>query len=568
MILHFARPYKLSFLSLLISCIAGAMLSMFYPYIFGILVNEVFYHHDLSFLKVIVVSYGIIFLCEQGINFLMYLIWSYLMTRFLFDIRKSIFEKVLFLEAKILTRISSGDLLVLTNKDIIEVMNFININVFHVLARTIRFLTAVFFVAYINWKLAILMFVVVPISVWVSIFLAQRAKPNLERYREKYGLLVGWIFDILSGLRDVQLMTGERNVTLYFVKELNRMLRLRISTSFIEVTLERLNTLLSLFSDLMLYFYAAYLIYHDELAIGGFVAILEYFSISKIVLKYITEAPLRIENNLVSIHRIVELLESPSEVSSSFQKQRQGSIRIMTGKIEIKDIYFSFEEQNQLLRGVNLTIASGEKLALVGKSGAGKSTMVGLLLGFYQPQQGAIFIDEVKIDNCNHQSLREAIGVVQQECLLFDETIEYNLRLGKPRATMQEIWQACEAAYIAEFIRSLPLGLKTIVGNGGVRLSGGQRQRIALARIFLKNPPILIMDEATSALDTEAEKEVQKAWQKLSDGRTCLIIAHRLSTVLAVDKIAFLHQGKIHAVGKHHELFEKVEDYQRLFAET
>lgn len=240
---------------------------------------------------------------------------------------------------------------------------------------------------------------------------------------------------------------------------------------------------------------------------------------------------------------------------------------VTEGEVEFSDVSFSYEgEDEPVLDHFNMKVEGGKRVALVGESGAGKSTAVSLLARFYERTSGSITIDGQDVDSVTQRSLRANIGFVQQDVFLFDASIRDNITYGKPDATDDEIWQAVEKANLLSFVNSLPDGLDTEVGERGTRLSGGQKQRLSIARVFLKNPPILIFDEATSSLDTESEREIQDAFNKLAQGRTSIVIAHRLSTIIDSDEIFVVNKGHIEEKGSHEELLEKKGLYYRLYS--
>lgn len=240
---------------------------------------------------------------------------------------------------------------------------------------------------------------------------------------------------------------------------------------------------------------------------------------------------------------------------------------VTEGEVEFRDVSFSYEgEDEPVLDHFNMKVEGGKRVALVGESGAGKSTAVSLLARFYERTSGSITIDGQDVDSVTQRSLRANIGFVQQDVFLFDASIRDNITYGKPDATDDEIWLALEKANLLAFVNSLPDGLDTEVGERGTRLSGGQKQRLSIARVFLKNPPILIFDEATSSLDTESEREIQDAFNKLAQGRTSIVIAHRLSTIIDSDEIFVVNKGHIEEKGSHEELLEKKGLYYRLYS--
>ena len=268
---------------------------------------------------------------------------------------------------------------------------------------------------------------------------------------------------------------------------------------------------------------------------------------------------------VASFERFEEIMEtSPDIVDSPSAKD----LVVTKGEIDYKDVSFSYSdgEEEIVIHGLDLHIPGGKKIALVGESGAGKTTTVSLLARFYERTGGSITIDGIDINTVTQESLHRAIGFVQQSIFLFDASIRENLRYGKPDAKDDELWDALEKANLAEFVRTLPDGLDTQVGEHGPRLSGGQKQRLSIARVFLKNPPILVFDEATSSLDTESETLISSAFNTLSKGRTSIIIAHRLSTVIDSDMIFVLDKGRVVENGTHQELMEKKGLYYKLYS--
>ncbi len=260
--------------------------------------------------------------------------------------------------------------------------------------------------------------------------------------------------------------------------------------------------------------------------------------------------------------RFVEVVETPSDIQD---KPAAPDICVERGQIEYRDVRFSYDGEKEILRGLDLTIDAGKTVALVGPSGGGKSTTCSLLPRFYDVTSGSIEIDGVDVRDVTQKSLRESIGLVQQDVYLFDGTIAENIAYGKPSATDDEIREAARRANIADFIESLPEGYNTQVGERGSHLSGGQKQRVAIARVFLKNPPILIFDEATSALDNESEQAVQQAMAELSAGRTTIVIAHRLSTIKGADEIVTIEHGCAVEKGTHEELLARNGTYARYY---
>lgn len=298
-----------------------------------------------------------------------------------------------------------------------------------------------------------------------------------------------------------------------------------------------------------------------EISFGAFFAFYGYQAMLWGPVNTLLNASQIFQTGAASTEKVMELRAVARETYLERSNNRRAEV--FRGAITLENVGFGYHEDEPILRDVTLRLAPGTMTALVGQTGSGKSTLSSLLMGVYLPTSGHLRIDGIDIQAWDLQALRENIGVVLQDHVLFDDTLRANLTLGRDCMSDTQIWQALEAAHLAEHVRQLPEGLETRVGVGGARLSGGQKQRLAIARVFLKDPKLLILDEATSALDTETERSIQQSFETLMAGRTSVVIAHRLSTIYRADQIAVLHQGRVVEVGTHEDLVSRDEGHYR-----
>jgi ATP-binding cassette, subfamily B, bacterial len=298
-----------------------------------------------------------------------------------------------------------------------------------------------------------------------------------------------------------------------------------------------------------------------ELTYGEFVAFLLLTNVFFRPIEKINSVIESYPKGIAGFKRYLEILETEPDIKDAPDAV---AVKHLTGNIRYNHVTFGYEAHQKIIRNINLTITAGETVAFVGPSGAGKTTLCSLLPRFYDIDAGSITIDGIDIRQLTHASLRRQIGIVQQDVFLFAGTIGENIAYGKLDASDAELWEAARRAQLESFIRSQPDGMQTVIGERGVKLSGGQKQRLAIARMFLKNPPILILDEATSALDTETEVAIQQALVELAKGRTTLVIAHRLATIKNADRIIVVTEHGISEQGRHQELVRKGGVYSRL----
>jgi len=373
----------------------------------------------------------------------------------------------------------------------------------------------------------------------------------------------GVLADAITNAITVKLFTGLGYEKTAYRKVTEKLRKLRLLSWNMGELMDAIQGGFMIIIEFIMMYYAIQLWQEGVLTIGDFALIQGYLVGLFIVMWDIGRSIRRVYEALADADEMVEILEMPHGVKDS---RRAKVLDVQKGEIEFKNVYFSFRKTRRVLRGLNLKIKAGEKVALVGPSGAGKSTITKLLFRFYDVERGQIIIGNQRISKVTQESLRENLALVPQEPILFHRTIMENIRYGRRGATDDEVMEAARRAHAHEFIKSLPEGYETLVGERGVKLSGGERQRVAIARAILKDAPILVLDEATSSLDSESESLIQEALEELMEGKTTIVIAHRLSTIMKMDRILVIEEGKLVDAGTHKQLLKKKDGiYKKLW---
>ncbi len=456
----------------------------------------------------------------------------------------------------------TGEMIARITSDVGQIQSIVSTGVISLLTQSFLLMGIFVAVLLINWRLTLLTFTVVPLIIYVVSKAGKRIRGISHRVQETVADLTAILQETFSGIRVVKAFTMEKHEAKRFAKENEASFQASMKSAqalaFLTPTVE----ILFVVGLAIVLWYGGIEVLQGRLTTGKLITFFTYIAMVGTPLTILTNIFNNLQQALAAADRLFEVLDYQEELKDV---PNAISLSAISGEVEFKDVTFGYQKDNIILSNINLKVAPGEIIALVGPSGAGKTSLVNLIPRFYDPISGEILIDGQNIKMLKISSLRKQIGLVPQETVLFGVSIRENIAYGKPGATEKEIIAAAKMANAHDFIMELPKGYATLAGERGSKLSGGQKQRIAIARALLRDPRILILDEATSALDSESERLVQEALEHLMKGRTTFIIAHRLSTVQCAHKILVLAGGKIVEKGTHEELLAANGLYSRMY---
>ncbi|SHJ26486.1 ABC transporter ATP-binding protein [Hespellia stercorisuis] len=565
-LIAYYNPYRFLFFSDMFFAIIGALVTLALPLIVRYITNNVIYYEG-SKLSQTIFSLGVIMVIlvvvEFGCNYYIAYFGHIMGAKMEADMRSDIFGHYQKLTFAFYDNQKVGHLLSRITSDLFDISELLHHGPEDVLISVIKIIGSFIILMMINMKLTLIAFAFIPAMVVFAVYYNKKMKSAFSQNRAKIADINSQIEDSLSGIRVVKSFANESEELRKFNKGNGRFVEAKKkSYLYMGMYNSGLNALTTLVTVVVLVAGAQFLT-TGQVVVSDLITFLLYINNFTEPVKKLVNSAEQFQNGYTGFERFLEILSIAPDIKDA---EDAVAVRELKGDIIFDDVSFCYEEnQDKVLNHVNLNVDAGSYMALVGPSGAGKTTLCSLIPRFYEVSSGKILIDGMDIRSIRLDDLRNNIGIVQQDVYLFAGTIMDNIRYGKPEASDEEVVLAAKNANAHEFIVAFPEGYDTDIGQRGVKLSGGQKQRLSIARVFLKNPPILIFDEATSALDNESEQVVQQSLESLAKNRTTFVIAHRLSTIRNAEKILVLTDEGIAEEGTHEELLHAHGIYEGLY---
>jgi len=562
-LLDYFRPYRILLILAVVCIVFNTLVTLAIPWIVGKnLIDTVILEENIKLLNLIALAIVILAafkgLFSYGQNYLMSLVGFKVIT----DMRNQVYEHLQCLSLKFYRKKRTGEIVSRVIHDVDQLQNAIINTAVVFIANCFMLIGVLILIFYIHWRLSLFALAIVPLLAFTANKFGGWIRGFSRSIQAKIANISSILQETIGGIEVIKSFAREKREVKRFKDETMRTLQLSIKRTRLIAALAPVMEMLTLLGLTGILWYGGREVIRGVLTPGELIAFLGYIAIALVPLTQVSQAFGIYQQGLASAERIFEVLDARPEI-----KEIPGAVEMpqVKGYVELKDVYFGYDEKKLVLEGINLEVKPGQRIALVGPSGAGKTSLVSLIPRFYDLLSGTITIDGYDIKKVKLASLRKQIGIVSQEAILFNGNIRDNIAYGRIKASNEEIIRAAKKANAHDFIMAQPAGYETQVGERGLKLSGGERQRIAIARAILKDSPILIFDEATSAVDAQAELLIQQALERLMQDRSTITIAHRLSTVQHADRIVVLNERKIEEVGSHQELLSRGGVYTRLY---
>lgn len=569
--LEFVKPYKWLIFGTIIIGILKFGIPLLIPLLIKFVIDDVINNVALTvddklmrlFVAMLIAAF-IFIIVRPPIEFLRQYMAQWTSNKILYDIRKKLYDHLQALSAKFYANNKAGEVISRVINDVEQTKDFIMTGLMNIWLDCITIIIALSVMFFLDVQLTFAAIVILPFYVLTVYFFFGRLRALTRQRSQKLAEAQGFLHERVNGMTVIKSFAIEDNEAKNFDHRNKNFLNKAFQhTRWNAYSFSAINTVTDI-GPLIVIGYGAYLAITGSVTVGTLAAFVSYLEQLYGPLRRLVSSFTTLTQSFASMDRVFQLFDEPYDIKNTDYAK---PIAIKEGHIEIENVSFRYQpDEKDVLKHLNLDIKHGETVAFVGMSGGGKSTLINLIPRFYDVTKGRISIDGHDIKAFDMGSLRRQIGMVQQDNILFSDTVKENILLGRPDATFEEVVEAAKLANAHDFIMDLPQGYDTEVGERGVKLSGGQKQRLSIARIFLNDPPILILDEATSALDLESEAIIQEALDTLSHDRTTIIVAHRLSTITHADKIVVIENGEIVEQGSHQTLIDKQGAYERLYS--
>lgn len=568
--MRFVKPYYWEIILTLIIGVIKFAIPLFIPFLTKIVIDDILLNTELTDaerIKQLTYWLGgalvIFFIIRPPVEYYRQYFAQHVSNKVLYDIRKELYVHLQKLSLKFYSNHRAGDIISRFINDVEATKNFVMIGLMNLWLDMTTILIVIGIMLTMDWKLTIVAVISLPLFAISVKYFFGRLRVLTRIRSQALANLQSYLHERVSGISIVKSFALEEHEQKIFDKENGEFLDKSLDhTRWNAKSFAVVNTITDI-APLLVIGFASYLIIQGQLSVGEMAAFMGYIERLYSPLRRLMNSSTTLTQSIASMDRMFSLMDEEYDVQN---KPNALPLPPVTGKVEFQNVQFKYAEEGQpVLKNINFTIQPGKTAAFVGMSGGGKSTIVSLIPRFYDVTSGSVKIDGKDVREVDIKSLRSQIGIVLQDNILFSDSVKQNILMGKPDATDEEVIAAAKAANAHDFIMSLPNGYDTKVGERGVKLSGGQKQRIAIARVFLKNPPILVLDEATSALDLESEALIQESLERLASDRTTIIIAHRLSTITHADKIFVIDHGEVAEEGNHESLMAKKGIYHDLF---